>query len=90
VPRRHVRGLVGLALATAETALVGADARAFSDPCVLARSVFVDAGGISPVDFELSEAAKAALVAAGRAGAHVFLSSWDEMAYLRQCRGVAA
>ena len=89
VPTRRVRGLVGLALATAETALVGADARAFSDPCVIARSVFVDAGGVSTVDFELSEADRAALVAGGRAAARDFLSHWDEPAYLRHCREVA-
>ena len=90
VPTRRVRGLLELALATVETALVGADARAFSDPCVVSRSVFVDTGDVSPVDFALSEAGRAQLVARGSAAATEFLSRWDEPAYLRRCRGVAA
>jgi hypothetical protein len=75
---------------TAETALVGADARAFSDPCVVSRSVFVDTGDVSPVDFDLSVRANEALIAGGRTAAHDFLSHWNEPAYLRHCRGVAA
>ena len=75
---------------TAETALVAADAPAFSDPCVVSRSVFVDTGDVSPVNFDLSEATREALVAGGRAAAQDFLSHWDEPAYLRHCRGVAA
>ena len=90
VPTRPVRGLVALALATVETALVGADARAFSDSCVQARSIFVDTGNVSPVDFELSAATKESLLADGRAAAEEFLSRWDETAYLRRCREVAA
>ena len=75
---------------TAETALVGADARAFSDPCVVSRSVFVDTGDVSPVDFDLSVTANEALIAGGLPAAHDFLSHWNEPAYLRHCRGVAA
>jgi NTE family protein len=90
VPTRAVRGLVGLAVATAETALIGADARAFSDPCVVSRSIFVDTTGVSPIDFALSRAAADALVADGRSAARAFLSRWDESAYLRRCREVAA
>jgi NTE family protein len=57
---------------------------------LVSRSVFVDTGDISPVDFQLSEATREELVAGGRAPAQTFLSHWDEPAYLRHCRGVAA
>lgn len=90
-PVEQVRGgVLGLGLAVVETALNASDARHIQDPCVTARTVFVDTTGVSAVDFDLGEAAQQRLVVAGREAAQAYLAGWDEAAYLRRCRGVVA
>lgn len=83
---QQVRGPVSLALAVVETMLEATDARHIDDPCVQARSIFVDTSGISAVDFGLDADDQAVLVARGRAAAEQFLTTWDWEDYLRVCR----
>ena len=83
----EVRGTVSLALSLVETMLEACDAQHIDDPCEQARSVFVDASGVSPVDFGISEAQQELLLATGREATVRFLEDWDFAGYLRGCRG---
>jgi NTE family protein len=83
----EVRGTVSLALSLVETMLEACDAQHIDDPCVQARSVFVDTGGISPVDFGITDAQQEELLLAGHEAAGAFLAGWDWPRYLRRCRG---
>ena len=84
----EVRGTVSLALSLVETMLEACDAQHIDDPCVQARSVFVDTSGVSPVDFGISEEQQELLLAAGREATVGFLEDWDFAGYLRTCRGI--
>jgi NTE family protein len=83
---RAVDGPVSLALAVVETLIEACDAQHIDDPCVQARSVFVDTSGTSAVDFTIPEEQKSELVAAGAAAARHFLAGWDWPRYLATCR----
>jgi NTE family protein len=83
----EVRGTVSLALSLVETMLEACDAQHIDDPCVQVRSVFVDASGVSPVDFGISEQQQEQLLTAGREATVGFLEHWDFAGYLRTCRG---
>jgi NTE family protein len=87
VSTHEVRGTVSLALSLVETMLEACDAQHIDDPCVQARSVFVDTSGVSPVDFGISEEQQELLLAAGREATVGFLQDWDFTGYLRACRG---
>jgi NTE family protein len=67
--------------------LEACDGQHIDDPCVQARSVFVDASGVSPVDFGISEEQQELLLTAGRGASIGFLQDWDFARYLRGCRG---
>jgi NTE family protein len=84
----EVRGTVSLALSLVETMLEACDGQHVDDPCVEARSVFVDTSGVSPVDFGISEEQQELLLTAGREAAVGFLQDWDFAGYLRTCRGI--
>ncbi len=88
VQTREVNGLLSLALATVETMIEACDARHIDEPCVVARTVFVDTSGVSAVDFDLDEATQRHLLAQGRTAARKFLAGWDWPTYLAQCRGM--
>ncbi len=81
-----VTGPVSLALLLVETLIEACDAQHIDDPCVQARTVFVDTSGISPVDFALSPEQQEALLDHGRQAARAFLATWDWPAYLARCR----
>ncbi len=83
---RAVSGPVSMALAIVETALQACDAQHADEVCVQARTVFVDATGVSPVDFSLSDADRSRLVESGRSAARDFLDTWDFTRYLAECR----
>ena len=83
----EVRGTVSLALSLVETMLEACDAQHIDDPCVQARSVFVDTSGISPVDFDITPEMQEQLLLAGHEAAGAFLARWDWPAYLARCRG---
>jgi NTE family protein len=87
VSTHEVRGTVSLALSLVETMLEACDAQHIDDPCVQARSIFVDTSGVSPVDFGISEEQQELLLAAGREATVGFLQDWDFAGYLRTCRG---
>ena len=57
------------------------------DPAVRERSLFVDASGISPVDFGITDEAQEMLLEAGREAAVGFLQDWDFDDYLAHRRG---
>jgi NTE family protein len=84
----EVRGTVSLALSLVETMLEACDGQHIDDPCVQGRSVFVDASGISPVDFGITEEQQEQLLSAGRAATIGFLEHWDFADYLRTCRAL--
>ena len=86
VQTTEVRGTVSLALSLVETMLEACDAQHIDDPCVLDRSIFVDTGGVSPVDFAISDEVQEQLLLAGHEAAGAFLARWDWSAYLQRCR----
>lgn len=86
VQTTEVRGTVSLALSLVETMLEACDAQHIDDPCVQARSVFVDTSGISPVDFGISPEQQEQLLLAGHEAAGTFLAGWDWSRYLSTCR----
>jgi NTE family protein len=88
VQTNDVRGTISLALSLVETMLEACDGQHIDDPCVQARSIFVDASGVSPVDFSITEEVKDRLLANGRSAATSFLRDWDWQRYLAQCRAL--
>ena len=86
VQTTDVSGTVSLALALVETMLEACDARHIDDPCVQARSIFIDTSGISPVDFAISDEMQEHLLLAGHEAASSFLADWDFATYLTRCR----
>lgn len=80
-----VTGPVSLALAVVETMVAACDARHIDDPCVQARSVFVDTSGQSPVDFDITPERQEALLRNGRDAAAAFLADWDFGSWLATC-----
>jgi NTE family protein len=79
-PLDHVRALV-------DTLLTATDRMHLDDPCVVARTMFVDTLAVAATDFDLDDATKDVLYRNGREAAARFLARWDEVAYLQQCRG---
>jgi NTE family protein len=69
-----------------ETAIEACQAEHVLDPCNIARSVYVDTGGTSAVDFDLSEAQQEALLQAGMTAAREFLARWDFDSWRGTCR----
>ena len=85
-PVRPVKGPLQMGVALVETAIEANQAEHVHDPCNVARSVYVDAAGISAIDFDLSEADQEALLEAGATGARRFLGTWDFERWLATCR----
>jgi NTE family protein len=81
-----VRGPLAMGVALVETAIEANQAEHVLDPCNIARSVNVDAGSVSAIDFDLSDAEQEDLLRAGSAAAVSFLSSWDFADWLESCR----
>ena len=86
----EVRGTVSLALSLVETMLEACEAQHIDDPCVQARSVFVDTSSVGPIDFGITDEEQDHLLATGRKAAEEFLGQWDFDAWLRKCRGVGS
>jgi NTE family protein len=83
---RPVRGPVHLGVALVQTAIEGCQAEHVLLPCNVRRSVFVDTGDVAAVDFDLTEADKQLLLAAGREASTRFLGEWDYEQWKRDCR----
>lgn len=77
--------LVSQSIALAETLVAGGEARHVAEPCTSQRVITVDATGISPLDFNLTQQQQQQLLQAGRAAAKQFLRSWDFPAWLTRC-----
>ena len=87
VSTTEVRGTVSLALSLVETMLEACDGQHIDDPCVQARSIFVDTSGISPVDFGITDEQQEQLLLAGHQAAGAFLADWDWTGYLAAVPG---
>jgi NTE family protein len=87
IQTKPVKGPVSLALSVVETMLEACDAVHIDEPCVQARTVFVDSAGVSPTDFDISEEQQERLLHSGNAAAANFLAGWDWARYLADCRG---
>lgn len=81
-----VRGPVALGVALVQTAIEANQAEHVLDPCNVARSMYVDTGGVSAVDFGLDEAEQDQLLTAGQEAARAFLETWDFERWLADCR----
>jgi len=77
---------VSFTLAVAETLLAGQDSAYVDQPCVQERTIFIDTGDTSPLDFGISAQRRAALARRGGDAAARFLAGWDEPGYRRRCR----
>lgn len=87
---KQVTGPLPIALATMDTLIDGHDRIHLEKPCTRARTAYVDTGGISPYDFDISRAQQEELLAAGGRAVDEFLARWDFQRYLAQCRGGAS
>ena len=85
-PGGLVRGPLGVVAATVGALLAGADSRYISDACVVSRTIFADAGSVSPVDFDLTLPQRRSLVRSGQQAAATFLQRWDFEAWTSSCR----
>lgn len=81
----HVTGTLSLAEAILETAINGNDQVHLADPCVTARTTFVDTLGVSSTDFAIDATTRRALVQSGRHAAQEFLDTWDWDRYRSAC-----
>jgi NTE family protein len=81
-----VQGPVAMGAALVETAIEACQAEHVLKPCNIARSVFIETGGIGPLDFDVTEPQKRALLAGGRKAAEEFLARWDFGDWRRRCR----
>lgn len=77
--------LFSASIALAETLVAGREARHLAEPCTAQRIITVDATGISPLDFNLSQQQQQQLLQAGRDATEHFLSRWDFGAWLTRC-----
>jgi NTE family protein len=59
------------------------------DPCVVARTIFVDTGNVQATDFNIDPATQQTLYQSGFSNAQWFLSQWHWNNYLQQCRSGA-
>jgi NTE family protein len=85
-PVAPVDGPIGFLRSVVTTAVVAGDHQVLEDRCVVDRTVFVDTSEVGSLEFDLTPAQRAGLVADGRAAAGRWLDRWDEAAYLRRCR----
>ena len=60
-----------------------------NDPCVVARTIFVDTGNVQATDFNIDPATQQMLYKSGFSSAQNFLSQWHWNNYLDQCRSGA-
>lgn len=85
-PTAAVGSSVSLAFAVAGTMMQASDAVHVHDSCNVARSIFVDTGTITAVDFDITAEQRDDLLAAGTRAADEFLRTWDFQRWLSTCR----
>ncbi len=84
---RPVHGTVPMGVALVETSIEASQADQMLEPCNIARSIPVDTGGVSAIDFGLTEQQQERLLASGRTASAAFLRHWDFERWLAECRG---
>jgi NTE family protein len=57
-----------------------------NDPCVVARTIFVDTFDVQAVNFDIDAQTQQRLYDSGYTKAKSFLSQWNWESYLTQCR----
>lgn len=82
----RVRGAVPLGISLVQTAIEACQAEHVLEPCNVARSVAVDTGAVSAIDFDITDAQRAELDRAGREASTSFLSDWDYAGWTASCR----
>ena len=84
--RFDASGTFGLARAMLGTMTSFHDQMHIDDPSVLARTMFVDTGGVKATDFDIDEPTQGMLFDNGRSAASTFLRSWNFEGYVREFR----
>jgi NTE family protein len=80
-----VSNLIGYTRSILGTLTDAHDQMHLDDPCVLARTMFVDTSIVSAVDFDITKEQQQELYNNGRKGAEKFLATWDYDNYLNIC-----
>lgn len=86
LPSRDIRGPISYLEAVVGAAVTAQDRVHLEDPCTLARTVFVDTSGVSPIDFGIDRATQQRLFTQGVSAAEEWLETWDWEAWERLCR----
>lgn len=81
-----VRGPVSLAFAVVGTMMQAADVMHIYESCNVERSMFIDPGTITAVDFDITDEQRDGLLAAGTRAAEEFLRTWNFDRWLSRCR----
>lgn len=84
VPHR-IRTSLDFGRALVSTVLSAQDQRHLDDPCVVARTIFVDTMKVQSTDFDIDADTRDRLYANGRAATERFLGRWDFEEFLRMC-----
>lgn len=85
-PTHPVHGPFALGFAALETLISNQDTAYLDDPCTVRRTVFVPAGEISAIDFDITADQREELYARGVQAAQQFLQTWSFAEYLAACR----
>ncbi|MGY2075054.1 patatin-like phospholipase family protein [Blastococcus sp. SYSU DS0828] len=85
---RHLPPPLRLLDSLVATTVTGRDRTYLASPCVRRRAFSIGTSGTGLTEFDIDEAERARLIAAGERAAREFLAGWDWDAYLRDCRGV--
>jgi NTE family protein len=89
-PTHAVHGPVSLGIAAIEALVSNQDNAYIDDPCTVRRTIFVPAGDVSPIDFDITPERRDALYQQGLQAGQDFLKTWDYAAYLKACGGPVA
>jgi NTE family protein len=85
-PRFNIKGTFDLAKAMVGTMTSFHDQMHIEDPCVVARTMFIDTLNVKATDFDIDEPTQDVLYQNGREAATNFLSSWNFDTYVETCR----
>jgi NTE family protein len=88
-PTHPVHGPVSLGIAAIETLVSNQDNAYIDDPCTVRRTIFVPAGDVSPIDFDIAPEQRDGLYQQGLQAGQDFLKTWNYQDYLAACGGPA-
>lgn len=86
-PGHAVHGPVSLGIAAIETLVSNQDNAYIDEPCTVRRTIFVPAGDVSPIDFDITAEHRDALYQQGLQAGQRFLTTWNFADYLAACGG---